>query len=325
MGDNVSIRRFRDSDLDQLVRLINETIGMSYAGVYPPRAVQFFKDFHSEGKIVDRSKAGMTLVIEENWDLVATGSLVGGEILAVFVHPRLQKGGRGALMKALEKRGARKWRGGDRSQHLTALKAVLREPWLQGGRRNFERRGRRSAVGLLESGEAATDSAAMLNPASIAGIPKLLANQHARSTFQLSSHPRPNGGSEGPDRRGIDRERPISVPHPISSSYPLRSGNAVCPLVDGIPTFRRIGEAIDEAQQSVWLTVAYYAPDFRMPDDRGSMFGSSSGDQTPNTSTVAGRFLDLRLTVISSGPEDRGFGFAGIAHMGITFITRRVG
>ncbi len=34
---------------------------------------------------------------------MATGSLVGGEILAVFVYPRLQKGGRGkALMKALE-------------------------------------------------------------------------------------------------------------------------------------------------------------------------------------------------------------------------------
>ena len=103
MADDVSIRRFRDSDLDQLVRLIYETIGISYAGVYPPRAAQFLKDFHSEKKIADRSKIGTTLVVEENGELVATGSLVGGEILGVFVHPRLQKGGRGkALMKALE-------------------------------------------------------------------------------------------------------------------------------------------------------------------------------------------------------------------------------
>jgi GNAT superfamily N-acetyltransferase len=102
-SDDVSIREFRDSDLGQLVRLIRETIEISYAGVYPPRAVQFFKDFHSDKKIADRSKTGTTLVVEEHGELVATGSLLGGEILAVFVHPTLQKGGRGkALMNALE-------------------------------------------------------------------------------------------------------------------------------------------------------------------------------------------------------------------------------
>ena len=105
MGHSVDerIRRFREPDLCQLVRLISETIGISYAGVYPPRAVQSIKDFHSEKKIADRSKTGTTLVVEEDGELVATGSLVHGEILGLFVHPRLQKGGRGkALMKALE-------------------------------------------------------------------------------------------------------------------------------------------------------------------------------------------------------------------------------
>jgi len=100
---DASIRRFRESDLDQLVRLISETIGISYAEAYPPRAVQFLKDFHSEKNIADRSKTGTTLVVEEDGELAATGSLVGGEIRAVFVHPRLQKCGRGKmLMKALE-------------------------------------------------------------------------------------------------------------------------------------------------------------------------------------------------------------------------------
>jgi GNAT superfamily N-acetyltransferase len=102
-SDAVSIRRFREADLCQLVRLISETIGISYAGVYPPRAVQFLNDSHSEKRIADRSKTGTTLVVENDGELVATGSLVHGEILAVFVHPGLQKGGRGkALMKALE-------------------------------------------------------------------------------------------------------------------------------------------------------------------------------------------------------------------------------
>jgi len=102
-SDDVSIRKFREPDLCELVRLISETIGISYAEVYPPRAVQFFNDFHSEKKIADRSKTGTTLVVEEDGELVATGSLVDDEILAVFVHPRLQRGGRGkALMNALE-------------------------------------------------------------------------------------------------------------------------------------------------------------------------------------------------------------------------------
>jgi hypothetical protein len=79
-SENVSIRRFRESDLDKLVRLIIETIGISYAGVYPPRAVQFFKDFHSEKKIADRSKIGTTLVVEEDGELVATGGL-GRELI----------------------------------------------------------------------------------------------------------------------------------------------------------------------------------------------------------------------------------------------------
>ena len=102
--ENVGIRRFRAADLGALVRLISGTIEISYAEIYPPRAVQFFKDFHSETAIAERSTIGTTLVIEEGGDLVATGSLVDIEILAVFVHPGLQKGGRGkALMNALER------------------------------------------------------------------------------------------------------------------------------------------------------------------------------------------------------------------------------
>jgi cardiolipin synthase A/B len=64
----------------------------------------------------------------------------------------------------------------------------------------------------------------------------------------------------------------MSIPHPTAGSYPQRAGNAIDPLVDGVPAFRRINEAIAEAQYSVWLTVAFYAPDFRMPDGRGSLF-----------------------------------------------------
>ena len=99
----IRIRPFRQSDARALRRLICETIDVSYAALYPPRALAFFKDFHGEREIEERSRNGTLLVAEENGELMATGSLVDGEIFAVFVRPQRQQAGLGkALMKALE-------------------------------------------------------------------------------------------------------------------------------------------------------------------------------------------------------------------------------
>ncbi len=99
------IRRLRDSDVASLRRLICDTINVSYAPVYPPRAVTFFKDFHGEPRITERARLGTVLVIEQAGDLIATGSLVDDEIFAVFVRPDHQRAGLGqALMSALEDR-----------------------------------------------------------------------------------------------------------------------------------------------------------------------------------------------------------------------------
>src|SRR5215472_7589353 len=64
----------------------------------------------------------------------------------------------------------------------------------------------------------------------------------------------------------------IDIPHAAGGSYPLRAGNAVRPWVDGMLAFRRIGEAIEAARHSLWLTVAFFRPDFRIPDSRQSLF-----------------------------------------------------
>ncbi len=102
---DTTIRQFRDSDIGSLQRLIHETIDINYTDVYPPRAVRFFKAFHSEQKILERSRTGTVLVMDEAGELSATGSMVAGEIFAVFVHPGFQHGGRGkALMRVLEDR-----------------------------------------------------------------------------------------------------------------------------------------------------------------------------------------------------------------------------
>jgi cardiolipin synthase len=62
------------------------------------------------------------------------------------------------------------------------------------------------------------------------------------------------------------------VPSVESGSYPLRQGCAVTPLVDGVPAFRRICEAAEQATRSVWVTVAFLDQDVRMPDHHGSFF-----------------------------------------------------
>lgn len=65
---------------------------------------------------------------------------------------------------------------------------------------------------------------------------------------------------------------PLHVPAARSASYPRRAGNAVRPLVDGEPAFRRICEAVEAARQRVWVTVAFVDPEVAMPDGRGSFF-----------------------------------------------------
>jgi phosphatidylserine/phosphatidylglycerophosphate/cardiolipin synthase-like enzyme len=57
-----------------------------------------------------------------------------------------------------------------------------------------------------------------------------------------------------------------------NASYPPRAGNFVRPLVDGVPAFRWICEAVESARASVWVTVAFIDRDVPMPDGRGSFF-----------------------------------------------------
>ncbi|WP_337268672.1 phospholipase D-like domain-containing protein [Oryzifoliimicrobium ureilyticus] len=62
------------------------------------------------------------------------------------------------------------------------------------------------------------------------------------------------------------------IPPAMAGSYPRRAGNMVRPLIDGVPAFRRIAEATSKAQHSIWLTLAFYAPDFRLPDSDEALF-----------------------------------------------------
>jgi phosphatidylserine/phosphatidylglycerophosphate/cardiolipin synthase-like enzyme len=87
----------------------------------------------------------------------------------------------------------------------------------------------------------------------------------------------------------------MNTPHPAAGSYPVRAGNAVRPWIDGVPAFRRIGEAIEKARHSLWLTVAFFRPDFRMPDCGESLFDVLD--------RAAARGLDVRVIFWRPNPE----------------------
>lgn len=86
-----------------LLHLIHNTVDLCYSGVYPPLAVQFFKEYHSEKEIVRRSEAGTILVALHDGHFAATGALVENEITGVFVSPSMQGMGLGRMiMRELE-------------------------------------------------------------------------------------------------------------------------------------------------------------------------------------------------------------------------------
>lgn len=87
-----------------------------------------------------------------------------------------------------------------------------------------------------------------------------------------------------------------------SGSYPVRNGNMIRPLVDSAPTFRRICEAIEEAQHSIWLTITFMDPDFQMPGNRGTLFDVLD--------RAVERGLDVRIIFWRPNPESSGYGQA---------------
>jgi ribosomal protein S18 acetylase RimI-like enzyme len=109
MPADADLRLFLPGDLESVRVLIHRTIDACYTGVYPPRAVAFFKEVHSAGNILTRSRRGEMFVVEREGTPVATGSITGGEISGVFVDPAFQHAGIGArLMLALERRAVEK-------------------------------------------------------------------------------------------------------------------------------------------------------------------------------------------------------------------------
>lgn len=85
------------------------------------------------------------------------------------------------------------------------------------------------------------------------------------------------------------------IPHVSLSSYPARSGNLIRSLIDGEPAFRRVCEAIEAAQYSVWVTVTFLWATCQMPDGRGTPLAVLT--------RAAARGVDVRVIFWRPDPE----------------------
>jgi len=102
---DVKLRPFLPGDLDAVRGVIFSTIDACYSGVYPPRAIEFFKQYHSDENVLDRAQRGYTIVGESGGRAIATGSIIADHICAVFVIPAAQHRGLGRrIMEHLEQR-----------------------------------------------------------------------------------------------------------------------------------------------------------------------------------------------------------------------------
>jgi cardiolipin synthase A/B len=113
------------------------------------------------------------------------------------------------------------------------------------------------------------------------------------------------------------------IPFIAHGSYPRRGGNLFTPLIDSGPAFRRICEAVEQAQHSVWITFTFIATVFQMPDGRGSIFDVLD--------RAVERGLDVRVIFWRPNPESSSYGqaFAGtsadfdlLAARGSRFLAR---
>lgn len=109
MKRDVKIREFRREDLEAVKRLIYNTIEVSYHDVYPEKAIEHFKEHHSEEHILNDARDGYTIILECNGKIIGTGTLLGTNIRRVFIDPSYQHKGFGKLiMRKLEEQSLAK-------------------------------------------------------------------------------------------------------------------------------------------------------------------------------------------------------------------------
>lgn len=90
-------------DAPVICDIVHRTIEGIYPNYYPTEVVKFFVDYHNEEKIRADIEQYMVYVIEDNDQIVATGSIDGRTIGRLYVLPEYQGKGYGyEMMNFLE-------------------------------------------------------------------------------------------------------------------------------------------------------------------------------------------------------------------------------
>jgi len=98
MFKNIRLRQMKATDLQSVYELVQNTIQVSYAGVYPPDAIEFFKNYHSKENILKDLMASYIVVAEFDGQILGTGTLLGTNVRRVFINPQHQRHGIGKII-----------------------------------------------------------------------------------------------------------------------------------------------------------------------------------------------------------------------------------
>jgi GNAT superfamily N-acetyltransferase len=98
MIQNIKLRQMKITDLEPVYELVQKTIATSYADVYPPEAIEFFKNHHSKENILKDLERGYIVVAESGGLLLGTGTIIGTSIRRVFINPEYQHQGVGKII-----------------------------------------------------------------------------------------------------------------------------------------------------------------------------------------------------------------------------------
>lgn len=96
--------------IEEVYKLVQETILTIYPRYYPKEVVDFFCMLHNKEKIAEDIKQGHLGILLDNDNLVGTGSYKGNHITRVYVKPAVQGKGYGSyIMQCLEDKIGREY------------------------------------------------------------------------------------------------------------------------------------------------------------------------------------------------------------------------
>jgi GNAT superfamily N-acetyltransferase len=90
MLPNIRLRKMKEAEFPAVYALVQNTIQVSYADVYPPEAIEFFINYHCPDIIRNDLNRGYIVIVESGGRILGTGTLLGTEVKRVFIDPGYQ-------------------------------------------------------------------------------------------------------------------------------------------------------------------------------------------------------------------------------------------